>query len=220
VKAQIDKELTAVYGAMPTPDRYETVGPVVGAEIASRATLAVAIASLGILLYLWYAFRRLHAAWKYGACAIVALLHDVLVVLGISSILGRIAGLEVDSMFVTAVLTIIGFSVHDTIVVFDRIRENAIRHPGEGIETVVNHSLLQTLGRSLSTSLTVIFTLAALVLFGGLTTRTFALTLLIGIVSGTYSSIFNASQLLVIWENGELGRLFGRGRRAEARVAS
>ena len=220
VKTKIDEQLAALYGPLPTPDQYETVGPTVGAEIASRATMAVALAAVGILLYLWYAFRRLHAAWKYGACAIVALLHDVLVVLGISSILDRVAGFQVDSLFVTAVLTIIGFSVHDTIVVFDRIRENAIRHPGENIETVVNHSLLQTLGRSLSTSLTVIFTLAALVLFGGSTTQTFALTLLIGIISGTYSSIFNASQLLVIWENGELGRLFGRGRRAEARVAS
>ncbi len=218
-KAQIDNALAAVYGTLPAPDQYQTVGPIIGAEVASRATIAVGLASAGILLYLWYAFRRLHAAWKYGACAIVALLHDVLVVLGISAILGRVAGLEIDAMFVTAVLTVIGFSVHDTIVVFDRIRENAIRHPGEGIETVVNHSLLQTLGRSLSTSLTVIFTLLALLLFGGVTTRTFVLTLLVGIISGTYSSIFNASQLLVIWENGELGRLFGRGRRAEARLA-
>ena len=219
-KAQIDQSLKAAFGDLPAPDRYETVGPVVGAEIASRATIAIALASVGILLYLWYAFRRLHSAWKYGACAIVALLHDVLVVLGVSAILGRFAGFEVDAMFVTAVMTVIGFSVHDTIVVFDRIRENSIRHPSEAIEVVVNHSLLQTLGRSLSTSLTVIFTLAALVLFGGVTTRTFALTLLIGIVSGTYSSIFNASQLLVIWENGELARLFRRGPRAEAKAAS
>jgi preprotein translocase subunit SecF len=107
-------------------------------------------------------------------------------------------------------MTVIGFSVHDTIVVFDRIRENMIRHAGETFESIVNHSLTQTLGRSLSTSLTVIFTLTALVLFGGITTRIFALTLLIGIVSGTYSSIFNASQLLVVWENGELGKLFRR----------
>jgi len=188
--------------------RFESVGPTVGAEASSRATFAVALASLGILLYLWYAFRRVPNSFRYGVCAIVALLHDALVVLGVFSILGRVAGIEIDSLFVTALLTVIGFSVHDTIVVFDRIRENMIRHAGESFESVVNHSLTQTLGRSLSTSLTVIFTLTALVLFGGITTRIFALTLLIGIVSGTYSSIFNASQLLVVWENGELGKLF------------
>ena len=190
--------------------RFESVGPTVGSEVSSRATFAVALASLGILLYLWYAFRRVPNSFRYGVCAIVALLHDALVVLGIFSILGRVAGIEIDSLFVTALLTVIGFSVHDTIVVFDRIRENMIRHAGETFESVVNHSLTQTLGRSLSTSLTVIFTLTALVLFGGITTRIFALTLLIGIVSGTYSSIFNASQLLVVWENGELGKLLRR----------
>jgi preprotein translocase subunit SecF len=218
-KAQIEAAFKAAYGTIPTADRYDTVGPTVGAEVASRASVAVALASIGILLYLWYAFRRLHSAWKYGACAIVALLHDVLVVLGVSSILGRLLNLEVDAMFVTALLTIIGFSVHDTIVVFDRIRENSIRHSGESIGSIVNHSLLQTLGRSLATSLTVIFTLSALVLFGGVTTRTFAMTLLIGIISGTYSSIFNASQLLVIWENGELARLFGQRARVGRAVS-
>jgi preprotein translocase subunit SecF len=192
--------------------RFESVGPTIGAEIRDRAGVAVGLASLGILLYLWYAFRRVPNSFRYGVCAIAALLHDVLVVLGVYSILGRVANFEVDSMFVTAVLTVIGFSVHDTIVVFDRIRENMIRHAGEGFGSIVNHSLLQTLGRSLTTSLTVFFTLLALVLFGGVTTRVFAVTLLVGIISGTYSSIFNASQLLVVWENGELGRIF-RGKR-------
>jgi preprotein translocase subunit SecF len=219
VKAQLIQDMTDKLGQgqpLPQPDRYETVGPTVGGEISQRATLAVALASLGILLYLWYAFRRVPNSFRYGVCAIVALLHDALVVLGIFSILGRVAGIELDSLFVTALLTVIGFSVHDTIVVFDRIRENMTRHAGETFESVVNHSLTQTLGRSLSTSLTVLFTLAALVLFGGVTTRVFALTLLIGIVSGTYSSIFNASQLLVVWENGELARLFRRERPAGA----
>ena len=213
-KAQIQAAIKESLGGF-TEQRYESVGPTIGAEIRDRAAFAVGLASLGILLYLWYAFRRVPNSFRYGACAILALLHDALVVLGVYSILGRVAGFEVDAMFVTAILTVIGFSVHDTIVVFDRIRENMIRHADEGFSSVVNHSLLQTLGRSLTTSLTVVFTLLALVLFGGVTTRVFALTLLIGVVSGTYSSIFNASQLLVIWENGELGRLL-RGKRPVA----
>ncbi len=214
-KANIEQALRDRFGSFKEL-RFESVGPTVGTEVSQRAAAAIALASLGILLYLWYAFRRVPNSFRYGVCAVVALLHDALVVLGVFSILGRVAGIEIDSLFVTALLTVIGFSVHDTIVVFDRIRENMIRHAGESFESVVNHSLTQTLGRSLATSLTVIFTLAALVLFGGVTTRTFALTLLIGIISGTYSSIFNASQLLVVWENGELGRLFGRARAAGA----
>ena len=190
--------------------RFESVGPVLGQEIALRAVGAVGLVSLAILLYIAWAFRRVEHPVRYGVCAIVALLHDALLVLGVFSILGKLFNVEVDALFVTALLTVIGFSVHDTIVVFDRIRENMRRLHGQPFETVVNHSLAQTLGRSLITSLTVMFTLAALVLFGGVTTRLFALTLLIGITSGTYSSIFNASALLVSWETGEIGRLFGR----------
>jgi preprotein translocase subunit SecF len=134
-----------------------------------------------------------------GATALIALLHDVIVVVGTFAILGTLLGLQVDALFVTAVLTVIGFSVHDTIVVFDRIRENRARHAGEPFDAIVNHSLLQTMGRSINTSLTVIITLTALLLFGGESIRVFVLALLIGIVSGTYSSIFNASPLLVVW---------------------
>ncbi len=212
VKGEIVAALQARFGDLQE-QRFESVGPIVGTEVAQRALAAVALASLGILGYLWFAFRRVPAAYRYGTCAIIALLHDALVVLGIFSLLGRLFHLEIDALFVTAILTVIGFSVHDTIVVFDRIRENLLRYPGQPFEAVVNHSLLQTLGRSLATSLTVIFTLAALVLFGGVTTRPFALALLIGIVSGTYSSIFNAAALLVAWEKGEL-RLPLPGRRA------
>lgn len=210
-KAQISQVLTQQFGAFREL-RFESVGPVVGNEVRDRAILAIFLASVGILLFIWYAFRKVPGAYRYGACAIAALLHDALLVIGVFSILGRIAGIEIDQLFVTALLTIIGFSVHDTIVVFDRIRENMLRHPSEEFENVVNHSLLQTLGRSLSTSLTVVFTLSALVLFGGSTTRIFALALLIGVISGTYSSIFNASQLLVAWEHGEISRFF-RGKR-------
>jgi len=208
-KRAIVSDLTQQFGAY-TEESFQSVGPAVGTEVAQRAIVAVAMASLGIMAYLWFAFRKVPSAWRYGVCAVVALLHDALVVVGVFSILGKLFLMEVDALFVTAVLTIIGFSVHDTIVVFDRIRENIGRYPGERFELVVNHSLLQTLGRSLATSLTVLLTLLALVLLGGTTTRTFSLVLLIGIASGTYSSIFNASMLLVVWENGELGRLFRR----------
>jgi preprotein translocase subunit SecF len=192
-----------------TEDRFESVGPVIGRETARGAALAVAGASAMILLYLWWAFRQVPKPWRYGACAVFALLHDALLVLGLWAILGRLFALEVDTLFVSAILTVVGFSVHDTIVVFDRVRENVSRFPGERFERVVNFSLTQTLDRSLITGLTALFTLAALLFLGGPTIRNFVLVLLVGIVSGTYSSIFNASCLLVAWENGELGRLFG-----------
>jgi preprotein translocase subunit SecF len=200
--------------------RFESVGPSLGGEVSQKAFQAVGLAALGILLYISVAFRRVRHSFRFGTCAIIALLHDALVVLGVFSILGKLFDVEVDSLFVTAVLTVIGFSVHDTIVVFDRIRENTTRHAGEGFEAIVNHSIMQTLVRSLNTSLTAALVLAALVLFGGLTTRNFALALLVGVVSGTYSSIFNASQLLVVWENGDLGRLLRRFRPAEQVTAT
>ena len=152
---------------------------------------------------------------RYGAYAVAALLHDALLVLGIFSILGRFFAVELDAMFITAILTVIGFSVHDTIVVFDRVRENIIRHAGEPFADVMNHSLTQTLGRSVNTSITVLLTLVALWLFGGSTIQNFVLALLIGITSGTYSSIFNASLMLYSWQHGELPNLFRRftGRR-------
>ena len=205
-----------------TENQLSSVGAAVGAEIRNRAILAVAVASVGILLYIAYAFRNTQNPILYGICAIIAMLHDVLVVLGVFSILGEVADVEVDALFVTALLTVIGFSVHDTIVVFDRVRENLARRAAPTFEGVVNYSLAQTIVRSLNTSVTVVLTLLALYLFGGSTTREFVLALLIGVVSGTYSSIFNASQLLVAWENGEIQRFFGRlrgGRGAGPAVA-
>lgn len=181
--------------------QFETVGPVVGQEVANNAVLAVALASLGILIYLWFAFRRVVGAFRYGVAAVIALLHDALVVVGIFAILGKLFNVEIDALFVTAMLTVIGFSVHDTIVVFDRIRENQLRRRFDTFDKVVNYSLLQTLARSITTSLTVVFTLFALYTFGGVTIRNFVLALLIGVISGTFSSIFNASLLLVAWEN-------------------
>jgi len=178
----------------------------VAAESARNAALAVLAASFFILLYIWFSFRKVPKAWRYGTCAIIAMLHDVLVVLGVFSILGKIfPTIQIDSLFITALLTVVGFSVHDTIVVFDRIRENMQRRTVETFEQIVDASLVQTMSRSLNTSLTVLFTLSALTIFGSEDIRTFTLTLLIGIFSGTYSSIFNASMLLAIWERGELG---------------
>lgn len=211
LKAQIEDDFRASVGDF-TELQISTVGSSVGNEIRNRAILAVAIASIGILLYIAYAFRNTQNPALYGICAIVAMLHDVLLVLGIFSILGEVANVEIDALFVTALLTVIGFSVHDTIVVFDRIRENLARKAAPDFEEVVNYSLAQTIVRSVNTSVTVIFTLFALYLFGGESTKDFVLALLIGVASGTYSSIFNASQLLVSWEKGEIRQFFGRFR--------
>jgi preprotein translocase subunit SecF len=193
------------------PRLARTVGPVIGGELIRTSAILIIVGELFILLYLWYRF-----GFRFGTCAIVALLHDVIVVVGAFAIGGYFFGLEFDALFVTALLTIIGFSVHDTIVVFDRIRENRVRHAGEPFGAIVNHSILQTLGRSIITSLTVVVTLSALLLLGPSTIRTFAFALLIGIVSGTYSSIFNASQLLAAWYDWDQQR---RGREPGARRA-
>jgi protein-export membrane protein SecF len=196
------------------------VGPAVAGRTTLMAVLAVIAASVCIMLFVWFSFRKVPNALRYGVCAILALIHDALVVLGIFSILGKFFGIQVDSLFITGLLTVIGFSVHDTIVVFDRIRENMQRHTVESFEDVVNASLIQTMARSLNTSLTVLFTMLALTLFTGIGTsiHTFTLTLMIGIVSGTYSSIFNASMLLVIWDKGELGTKYLQRRHDEQPV--
>jgi preprotein translocase subunit SecF len=165
---------------------------------------SIALASVLIVLLIAFAFRNFGwGAFRYGIAAIVSLLHDAAVVLGFFAILGYFFNVEIDSLFVTAVLTIIGFSVHDTIVVFDRIRENLRLNPGEALNPVINFSIMQTLARSVITSLTVVLTLLALYLFGGFSMRNFALALLVGIVSGTYSSIFNASQIISLWQEIE-----------------
>jgi preprotein translocase subunit SecF len=199
---------------------FDSVSPIIAQEIVQNALVAVGAASLGILLYIWYAFRRVKHSFRWGTAAVVALVHDALIVIGAFSILGRIFHIEVDAMFITAVLTVIGYSVHNTIVVFDRVRENYARRQGEPFEAVVNHSLMQTLGRSMNTSLTVLLVLVALYLFGGVTTQTFILAMIIGMIAGTYSSLFIAGQFLVAWEAGEFKglwkRLTGGGRRTAA----
>jgi preprotein translocase subunit SecF len=183
------------------PRSVTTIGPLIGAELIRSSLILIIVGEIVIMIYLAIRFGI-----RFGVAAIVALLHDVVVVVGMFAILGYFFGLEFDALFVTALLTIIGFSVHDTIVVFDRIRENRIRHAGEPFGAIVNHSILQTIGRSINTSLTVVVTLTALLLLGPLSIRTFTLALLIGVVSGTYSSIFNASQLLVTWYEWDANR--------------
>jgi len=194
--------LEAKLGAIESQRQLTTIGPVISAELTQQAIILVLIGSIGILLWMTFRFRD----FRFGATALVALVHDVIVVVGAFAVLGTLFGLEVDGLFVTAMLTIIGFSVHDTIVVYDRIRENRSRHAGERFSSIVNHSILQTLARSINTSLVVIFTLTALFLFGGDSIRPFVLALLIGITSGTYSSIFNAAPLLTVWEEWEARR--------------
>jgi len=185
----------------PIADQREltTVGAVVSADLINQAIILILIGSLGILLWITFRFRDV----KFGVTALVALLHDVIVVIGIFAILGTFFHVQIDALFVTAMLTIIGFSVHDTIVVDDRIRENKARHAGEPFAQIVNHSILQTFGRSINTSLTVVITLTALLLFGGSAITNFVLALLLGIISGTYSSIFNSAPLLVVWQEWE-----------------
>jgi len=207
--AALQEKLVARFGP-GDPRSVTTVGPIIGLELIRSSAILIIIGELFILGYLWVRF-----GFRFGTAAIVALLHDVVVVVGIFAILGYFFGLEFDALFVTALLTIIGFSVHDTIVVFDRIRENRVRHAGEPFGAIVNHSILQTIGRSINTSLTVIVTLTALLLLGPATIRTFTLALLLGVVSGTYSSIFNASQLLVVWYEWDAKR---RATRSAART--
>lgn len=205
---RVAAQLGERFGQKVTVIESDTVSAIVSREIVQKATYAVLAATVAILLYISWAFRHVQKPFRYGVSAIVALLHDVVVVLGVFSIAGKLWDFEVNTMFLTALLTVIGFSVHDTIVVFDRIRENLRRGISPSFDVTVNESLLQTLGRSLTTSLTVIFTLLAMLLLGGSTMRPFVLVLLVGIVSGTYSSIAIASQLLVEWEHGTFSKPF------------
>lgn len=187
--------------------RFDSIGPVVGEQLTRNAIYQLLLISAGIILYIAYAFRKVTrpvSSWQFGIAAVIALLHDLIIVLGVFAILGKFANVEIDSMFVTALLTVLGFSVHDTIIVFDRIRENLKIYAGQSMEFVVNHSVSQTITRSLNTSLTVLLVLLALLLFGGETIRYFVLALFIGIIAGTYSSIFVASPILSYWQKRRL----------------
>jgi SecD/SecF fusion protein len=199
---------------------FASVSPVVASEAVNSAFWALAVASIGIMLYIWYAFRRVPKAHRYGVSAILALIHDLVFVIGAFSILGKTMNIEVNSMFIVGLLTVAGYSVNDTIVVFDRIRENSIRSPGWPLASLVNLSIVETMARSLNTNFTSLITLLAMLLIGGQSIQVLLLTVVLGVVVGTYSSIFIASQFLVIWERGEVGRLLKGRSRTPASVSA
>ena len=186
---------------------FDFVSAVVAQETVINACWAVLAAAIGIFFYIWWAFRKVPKPFRYGLAAIVALLHDTLIVIGIFAILGYFMGTEVNTMFLIALLTVIGYSVNDTIVVFDKIRENVLVYSNRPFEEIVNLSISETIGRSLNTSFTLLVTLLALLLFGGATIREFLYVLIIGVVAGTYSSIAIATQVLVSWDRKTIGRL-------------
>ena len=208
-RAKVADELSKELNSEVTVLRFESVGPTIGREVTSRAAQAVAVAAIIVTAYMTFAFRGVPHAIRYGICAIIAMVHDVCVVLSLTAIGSTLWGWQIDSLFLTALLTVIGFSVQDKVVVFDRIRENTGIYRRLSFENLVNHSIVQTLGRSLNTQLmTVEFMLLALALFGGVTLREFATILLVGLFSGTYSSIFIAAPILVVWESREWTRWF------------
>ena len=191
---------------------FDSVSGIIGSENVRNATIAVIVASLVILVYVTWAFRRVPSPFRYGVAAVVALVHDVFIVLGVFSVLGETINLEVNAMFITGVLTTIGYSVNDTIVVFDRLRENVARYAGASTRELVNLSVRETIARSLNTSITLIVVVVALLLFAGPSIRPLLYVLLAGVMVGTYSSIFIASLLLVSWDEGEIGRFWRRVR--------
>lgn len=199
---KIEELLAKKFNEKPQEIRFETVGPTLGKELLRKTVIAIVLASLFILLYVARQFRNA----KFGICAILAMFHDTLVLLGSFSLLGHFFGVEVDTLFVTAMLTILSFSVHDTVVVYDRIRESQKIYPHTSLEDLVNRAITGTISRSLNNSLTIIFMLIALWLLGGVTIKWFTVALLIGTISGTYSSTFTAAPLLVVWTKLEKGK--------------
>jgi len=204
-KTNLEAVLADKFGHLNETE-FNSVSPMIAAETTRNAAIAVAVAAIGILLYITWAFRRMPKPFHYGTCAIIALLHDALVALGVFSILGGILGWEINLMFITGILAVIGYSVNDTVVVFDRIRENLSKDVKADFETVVNNSLVETLSRSLNTSLTTLFVVLALLFFVGASIQNFAVVLLVGVIAGTFSSLGLAPQLLVVWEKREWGR--------------
>jgi preprotein translocase subunit SecF len=186
---------------------YYSTSPTVGASTARNAGIAVIISAIGMLIYIAWAFRKMPKPFRWGMSAVIALLHDVVILIGVFSFLGWIAGIEVDALFITALLTIVGYSINNTVVVYDRIRENKTKGISSDFAVTVNSSIVETLGRCLNTSLTTIFTILALFLFGGATIHYFVLALLIGVLIGTYDSVCIAGELLVMWEKGEWGKI-------------
>jgi len=189
---------------VPGSSQVQSVSPSVGREVTSAALVAILVSAAVILVYIMFTFRQVPNPFRYGACAVTAMIHDLLVIFGFAAVTSLLLGWEVDALFLTAVLTVAGFSLQDTIVVFDRIRENISRRPLERYETVVNRSILETIHRSLATQLNAMFVMVAILLFGGASIKPFIAVLLVGMLSGTYSSIFTAVPLLVAWEKKEI----------------
>ena len=189
---------------------FDSVSPIIAIETVRNASIAVVVAAIGILLYITWVFRAVSHPFRYGVSAIVALVHDVVIILGVFSVLGKVTGLEVNAMFIVGILTVIGYSVNDTIVVFDRLRENLLIDSARSFEDSVNVSILESIGRSLNTSITTLVVGFALLLFGGTTIRELVVVLIVGIIAGTYSSIFVASHLLIAWEKREFAGFFAR----------
>jgi len=204
----LTKSLETSLGSEITVRDYNTVSPYIATETARNAGIAVIIAAVAMLLYIAWAFRRMPKPFRWGTCAIIALIHNVLIVVGIFSILGQVANVEISAMFITGVLAVVGYSINNTVVVFDRIRENMTKGISHDFAVTVNSSIIETLGRSLNTSLTTLCVILALFLFGGATIHHFILVLLVGLLAGTYSSLFIAGPLLVVWEKREWRQLF------------
>lgn len=210
VADELTKELGEKLACQVTRTNYYSASPTVGAETARNAGIAVVIAAIAMLIYIVWAFRRMPRPFRWGVCAIIALAHDIFIIIGIFSILGWLIGVEIDAMFITGLLAVVGYSINNTVVIFDRIRENKAKGISSDFAVTVNCSIVETLGRSLNTALTTLFVLFALFLFGGATIHYFVLVLLLGVIIGTYSSICISSQLLVVWEKSEWGQLFSR----------
>jgi preprotein translocase subunit SecF len=208
-KAALENTLTSKFGVL-SESSFNSVSPMVASETARNATIAIAVAMVGMLLYVTYAFRKMPRPFRWGTCFVIALLHDILVTVGLFSLLGYIFGWEMNLMFITGILAIVGVSLDNTIVVFDRMRENQRNGVSPDFEVVVNRSQIETLGRSLNTSITILITCLALLIFVGGTIQNFIIVLMIGVIAGTFDSVFVAPGLLVVWDKNEWGRFFGR----------
>jgi preprotein translocase subunit SecF len=214
-KAQMEAGLTARFGKL-SEAQFFSVSPMVASETARNAGIAVAVAMVGMLLYVTWAFRKMPSPFRWGTCFVIALFHDILVTVGLFSLLGHLLGWEINLMFITGILAIVGVSLDNTIVVFDRMRENQKMGVSPDFEVVVNRSQIETLGRSLNTTITIIITCVALLLFVGGSIQNFVVVLLMGLIAGTFDSVFVAPGLLVVWDKNEWGRFIGRRLQAAA----
>ena len=216
-KAALEEGLRQRFGDVTEAEFY-SVSPMVASETARNAGIAIAVASVGILLYITWAFRKMPSPFRYGVCALIALGHDVLIALGIFAVLGGVLGWEINLMFITGILAVVGYSVNNTVVVFDRIRENQSRRISPDFKTIVNTSLVETMSRSLNTSLTTMIVVLSLLLFVGSSIANFAVVMLIGIIAGTFSSVCIAPNLLIVWQEGKWRNLFKRNPHETAEV--